>query len=358
MAKSGIEDHLKTARTEYHRLEEQLSDPAVVADQSSYRDLTQRYAHLRQLIAVGEEWERLAEAITEEEELLEANDDLHDELAEAIAADREKLAELERRFYLLLVPDDPNDAKNAIVEIRAGTGGEESSLFAADLFRMYARYAEAKKFKVTLMDSHPTPLGGFKQVVFAVEGKGAYGLFRYESGVHRVQRVPETESAGRIHTSTATVAVLPEAEEVEVTIDPKDLRIDTFRSTGPGGQSVNTTDSAVRITHIPTGIVVSCQDEKSQHKNKAQAMRVLRARLKDLYEHEQEEELAATRRSQIGSGERSEKIRTYNFPQNRVTDHRINLTLYKLGEIMEGNLDPITNALREAAADRVRAGNA
>lgn len=357
MAKSGIEDHLETARTEYRRLEEQLSDPAVIADQSSYRDLTQRYAHLRQLIAVGEEWEQLTEAITEEEELLEANDDLRDELAEAIAADREKLAALERRFYLLLVPDDPNDAKNAIVEIRAGTGGEESSLFAADLFRMYARYAETKKFKVTLMDSHPTPLGGFKQVVFAVEGKGAYGLFRYESGVHRVQRVPETESAGRIHTSTATVAVLPEAEEVEVTIDPKDLRIDTFRSTGPGGQSVNTTDSAVRITHIPTGIVVSCQDEKSQHKNKAQAMRVLRARLKDLYEHEQEEELAATRRSQIGSGERSEKIRTYNFPQNRVTDHRINLTLYKLGEIMEGNLDPITDALREAAADRVRADN-
>ncbi len=358
MAKSGIEDHLETARTEYRRLEEQLSDPAVIADQSSYRDLTQRYAHLRQLIAVGEEWERLTEAITEEQELLEANDDLHDELAEAITADREKLTALERRFYLLLVPNDPNDAKNAIVEIRAGTGGEESSLFAADLFRMYARYAEAKKFKVTLMDSHPTPLGGFKQIVFAVEGKGAYGLFRYESGVHRVQRVPETESAGRIHTSTATVAVLPEAAEVEVTIDPKDLRIDTFRSTGPGGQSVNTTDSAVRITHIPTGIVVSCQDEKSQHKNKAQAMRVLRARLKHLYEHEQEEELAATRRSQIGSGERSEKIRTYNFPQNRVTDHRINLTLYKLGEIMEGNLDPITDALREAAVDRVRAGNA
>ena len=356
MANSGIADHLKTARAEYQQLEEQLSDPAVIADQASYRDLTQRYAHLRQLIAVGEEWERLTEAIAEEEELLAAGDDLHDELTAAIAADREKLAELERRFYLLLVPQDPNDSKNAIVEIRAGTGGEESSLFAADLFRMYARYAEMKGYKVTLMDSHPTPLGGFKQIVFAVEGKGAYGLFRYESGVHRVQRVPETESAGRIHTSTATVAVLPEAEEVEVTIDPKDLRIDTFRSTGPGGQSVNTTDSAVRITHIPTGIVVSCQDEKSQHKNKAQAMRVLRARLKDLYEREQERELAATRRSQIGSGERSEKIRTYNFPQNRVTDHRINLTLYKLGEIMEGNLDSITTALREAAADRARNG--
>ena len=356
MAESEIKNHLNAARAEYQALEKKLSDPQVIADQSTYRELAQRYAHLRELIAVGEEWERIIAAIAEEEEMLAAEDELHDELVEAIAADRERQKALERKFHLLLVPPDPNDQKNAIVEIRAGAGGEESSLFAADLFRMYARYAEAKGYKLTLMDSHPTPLGGFKQIVFAVEGKGAYGRFRYESGVHRVQRVPETESAGRIHTSTATVVVLPEAEEVEVTIDPKDLRIDTFRSTGPGGQSVNTTDSAVRITHIPTGIVVSCQDEKSQHKNKAQAMRVLRARLKDLYEREKEKELSATRRAQIGSGDRSEKIRTYNFPQNRVTDHRINLTLYRLGEIMEGDLDPLTDALHQAAAEKATAG--
>ncbi len=339
---------MENARAEYRALGAKLSDPQLIANQSSYRELAQRYAHLRQVIAVGEEWERLTEAIAEEEQMLEEGGDLYDELAAAIVADRDKQKALERKLHLLLIPPDPNDLKNAIVEIRAGAGGEESSLFAADLLRMYVRYAEAKGLKLTLMDSHPTPLGGFKQVVFAVEGKGAYGRFRYESGVHRVQRVPETESAGRIHTSTATVFVLPEAEEVEVTINPKDLRIDTFHSTGPGGQSVNTTDSAVRITHIPTGIVVSCQDEKSQHKNKAQAMRVLRARLKDLYEHKKEEKLAATRRAQIGTGDRSEKIRTYNFPQNRVTDHRINLTLYKLGEIMEGNLDPLIDALREA----------
>jgi peptide chain release factor 1 len=354
MAKIDFEKHLSKAQEEIRDLEKQISDPQIISS-PSYRDLTQRYAHLRELIRLGEEWKRLQNAIAEEEELWESEPDMREEIEEALEEDRQKLEVAERAFKLQLLPPDPNDRKTAIVEIRAGAGGDESSLFAADLFRMYARYAEGKKFKVSLMDSHPTPLGGFKQIVFAVEGEGAYGRFRYESGVHRVQRVPETESSGRIHTSTATVAVLPEAEEVELTIDPKDLRIDTFRSTGPGGQSVNTTDSAVRITHLPTDLVVTCQDEKSQHKNKAQAMRVLRSRLKDRYEHEREAELSATRRKQIGSGDRSEKIRTYNFPQNRVTDHRINQSFHNLGEILEGDLAPIVDRLREASAAEVPA---
>jgi peptide chain release factor 1 len=348
MTRAGISDQLARSRAEYTELEEKLTDPEEIS-RPSYRDLTQRYAHLRDILRVGERWEALRSAIAEEEELWESEEDLREEIEAALEADRRELEKIEREFYRLLIPPDPNDRKTAIVEIRAGTGGDESSLFAADLFRMYSRYAEAKRFKISLIDSHPTPLGGFKQVIFAIEGENAYGRFRYESGVHRVQRVPATESSGRIHTSTATVVVLPEAEEVEITIDPNDLKIDTFRSTGPGGQSVNTTDSAVRITHLPTGLVVSCQDEKSQHKNKAQAMRVLRARLKDRLEKEQEEKLSATRRKQIGSGDRSEKIRTYNFPQNRVTDHRINLSLYHLKEILEGDLDELIDRLHEAA---------
>jgi len=348
MANTGISKRLKQAKVEYADLELKLADPKVISS-SSYRELTQRYARLREVIRLGEEWERLRSSIAEEEELWESEEELRDEIEETLAKDRRQLEEVERKFQRLIAPPDPEDRKNAIVEIRTGTGGDESSLFAADLFRMYARYAETKQLKVSLLDSHPTPLGGFKQVVFAVEGEGAYGRFRYESGVHRVQRVPETESAGRIHTSASTVVVLPEAEEVEVIIDPKDLRIDTFRSTGPGGQSVNTTDSAVRITHMPTGSVVSCQDEKSQHKNKAQALRVLRARLKNRYETEKEQELSATRRQQIGSGDRSEKIRTYNFPQNRVTDHRINVSLYNLEGILNGDLDALVDTLGEAA---------
>jgi len=342
--------HLQKVRDEHADLERRLADPEVFS-QPDYRELAQRYSHLQDLIRVGEEWIKLDESIAEMEDLRRTEEELRDELDEAIEADRARLEKLTGEFRRLLVPPDPNDPKNAIVEIRAGTGGDESSLFAADLFRMYARYAEQKKWKIGLLDSHATPLGGFKQLTFTVEGTGAYGAYRYESGVHRVQRVPETESQGRIHTSTASVVVLPEAEEVEIEIDPNDLRIDVFRSSGPGGQSVNTTDSAVRITHEPTGIVVSCQDEKSQHKNKAQAMRVLRARLRDRLEQEQQAELSAKRRSHIGSGDRSEKIRTYNFPQNRITDHRIGLTIYDLAGVLEGSMDELVDGLRAAAAE-------
>ena len=253
--------------------------------------------------------------------------------------------ELEKELKILLLPKDPNDEKNVIMEIRGGTGGDEAALFAADLMRMYSMYAESKNWKIDILSSNPTDIGGYKEVSFSIEGQGAYSRLKFESGVHRVQRVPETESSGRIHTSAVTVAVLPEVEEVEVEINQNDLRIDVFRAGGPGGQCVNTTDSAVRITHIPTGIVVSCQDEKSQHKNKDKAMKILRSRIYDVMEEQRHKEIADERKSQVGSGDRSERIRTYNFPQSRVTDHRINLTLYKLEQILDGNLDEIIDAL-------------
>ena len=336
------------------RLEElnkELSDPKVFNDQSRYRQLSREHSELSKILEVGGPYLQALQAFEENKAIIEEDSD--PELIElAREENRElekKIAEYEEKLKLLLIPKDPDDHKNAIVEIRAGTGGDEAAIFAGDLYRMYTRYCEDHGFKIDVMSSTPSERGGFKEIIFMVEGPEAYGTLKYESGVHRVQRVPETETQGRVHTSAASVAVLPEAEEVDVEIDPNELRIDVFRSSGPGGQSVNTTDSAVRITHLPTGLVVTCQDEKSQHKNKAKALKVLRTRLLDMAMQEQRSAIDAQRKSMVGSGDRSAKIRTYNFPQGRVTDHRINLTLYKLDRIMEGELDELIEALQLAA---------
>ncbi|HEU68056.1 MAG TPA: peptide chain release factor 1 [Candidatus Acetothermia bacterium] len=340
------------AAAELRKIEEELSRPGVVA-RPDFAALSRRHARLRELVARGEELRRLRSAIMEEEELLdeEADEELRAALREEIERDRTKADALSQQIRRMLLPEDPHDRKNAIVEIRPGAGGEEAALFAAELFRMYSRYAERRGFAVRVMDTHPTPLGGLKQVVFAVEGEGAYGRLRYESGVHRVQRVPETEASGRIHTSTATVAVLPEAEEVEVEIRPDDLKMDTFRASGPGGQHMQKNETAVRITHLPTGIVVACQDERSQHRNRELALRILRAKLWEIQQREQERVLRETRRRQIGTGDRSEKIRTYNFPQTRVTDHRISLTVHRLAEVLDGDLDLLIEPLLAAEAE-------
>ncbi len=339
---------LSEAREEYRELEEILGAPGV-HERPDFAELSRRYAQLRELIDKGDRLKELLSEIAEEEELLELEEDegMREELRRTIEEDRATLAALAREIRALLLPERPEDRRNAILEIRAGAGGEESALFAADLFRMYSRYAERKGWKVRVLDSHPTPLGGYKQIVFAVEGKGVYGRLRYESGVHRVQRVPVTESGGRIHTSTATVAVLPEAEEVEVEINPDELKIETFRAGGPGGQHMQKNETAVRITHLPTGIVVACQDERSQHRNREQALRLLRAKLRDIQERKRESELREERRRQIGTGDRSEKIRTYNFPQSRVTDHRIGLTIYRLEDVLDGDLDLVIDPLLE-----------
>src|ERR1051325_5453815 len=289
---------------------------------------------------------------------MEETDEAIRELAKQELIDlRERKEALEERLKILILPKDPNDARNVIVEIRAGTGGDEAALFAAELFRMYSRYAESRRWRVEMMSSNPTGLGGYKEIIMSIEGQGAYSRLKFEGGVHRVQRVPVTEGSGRIHTSTVTVAILPEADEVEVDIDPKDLKVDVMRASGPGGQSVNTTDSAVRMTHIPTGLVVSCQDEKSQHKNRAKALKILRARLLEKKQEEQSSEIAATRKLMDGSGDRSERIRTYNFPQGRVTDHRINFTLYKLDRVIEGELEELIDALNtHYQAEALQAG--
>ena len=335
----------------FAELERQMSDPEVIADRERYAEVGREYRDLEAAHRLASQWRQLRNDLEGAEELL-AEDGDDAELRKLVSDAPERLRELEEEIRLASVERDPNDAKNVIVEIRAGAGGDEAALFAGDLYRMLTRYAEDRGFETELLSQSPAGVGGFKEVSFAIKGDGAYSVFKYEGGTHRVQRVPKTESQGRIHTSTATVAVLPEAEEVEVQIDPSDLQIDTYRSTGPGGQSVNTTDSAVRVTHNPTGIVVSMQDEKSQLQNREKAMRVLRARLYEQALSAQRAEIAADRRAQVGSGERSEKVRTYNYPQGRVTDHRIKLTAHNLDEVLGGNLREFTDAL---AAEEKRA---
>ncbi len=331
----------------HEQLREEQADPVVAVDPKRSREVATKLAELEPIVVVYREYRRTSNELEGAREVLAEADDA--EMKELAEAEVERLAgaleELEARLHLLLLPQDPNDSRNVILEIRAGTGGEEAALFAGELLRMYGRYAEANGWRMSLTDSSDTGRGGVKEAVAVIEGDGVFSRLKFESGVHRVQRVPATEASGRIHTSAATVAVLPEAEEVEVELDEKDLRIDRFCSSGPGGQSVNTTYSAVRVTHVPTGIVVSCQDEKSQIQNKAKALRVLKARLREIEERERDRERAATRRSQVGTGDRSEKIRTYNFPQSRVTDHRIGLTVHRLQEILEGNLDHLLDPL-------------
>ncbi|HVM32125.1 MAG TPA: peptide chain release factor 1 [bacterium] len=337
---------LQNAEKRFEELSNRLSHPASIPTSAELQKLTIEHADLQPLVAKIGEWRQWSREKEEAAGMLSGGDPEMKALAQAEIPELEaKIAQAEKELKVMLLPKDLDGAKNAIMEIRAGTGGDEAALFVADLFRMYTRYIEKLGLKVDLIDSSPTEIGGFKEVVFEINGRGAYGKFRFESGTHRVQRVPKTEAQGRIHTSAVTVAVLPETEEVEVEIKPADLRIDTFCSSGAGGQSVNTTYSAVRITHLPSGVVVQCQDERSQLKNKAKAMKVLYARLKEKADQEANAKLAQTRKSQVGSGDRSEKIRTYNFPQNRVTDHRIGLTLYQLDRVMDGYLDEFVEAL-------------
>ena len=339
-------DRLREVERRFEELERQVADPAVIANRREFARLAKERAQLEETVVAWRERQRLAAEIEEHRELAQGKDADLRELARAeLPALESRVAALDGQLKQLLIPRDPNDERNTVLEIRAGTGGDEASLFAAELFRMYTRFAERQGWRVEALSSSPTGLGGFKEVIALVQGKGAYSRLKFEGGVHRVQRVPVTETQGRIHTSAVTVAVLPEAEDVEVELADKDLRVDVYRSSGPGGQSVNTTDSAVRVTHLPTGLVVTCQDEKSQHKNKAKALKILRARLLERLQQEQHSEIAANRKAMIGSGDRSEKIRTYNFPQSRVTDHRVNLTLHTLDRVLDGELGPIVDAL-------------
>jgi peptide chain release factor 1 len=339
-------ERLAEVERRYEELERLVTDPAVIANRREFARLAKERAQIEETVRCYRERRRVAAEVEGHRELVRGDVEELRELAQAeLPALETRLAELDETLRRLLLPKDPNDARNTVLEVRAGTGGEEASLFAATLFRMYTRYAERQGWRVEVLSSSPTGLGGFKEVIGLVQGPGAFSRLKFEGGVHRVQRVPVTEAQGRIHTSAVTVAVLPEAEDVEVALEDRDLRIDVFRSSGPGGQSVNTTDSAVRVTHLPTGLVVTCQDEKSQHKNKAKALKILRARLLERAQREQQSEIAASRRAMVGSGDRSEKIRTYNFPQSRVTDHRIGLTLHALERVLDGDLDPIVDAL-------------
>ncbi|MBM3702143.1 MAG: peptide chain release factor 1 [Actinobacteria bacterium] len=347
---TALLDKLKLYEDNYIKLAEKLSSPDVSSNPEKLKEYGKRIAEIEEIVTIARKYRGILSSVKEVEEMLEIEkeEEMKSFLKDELKENNDKKQKLEKRIKLLLTPKDPNDKKNVIVEIRAGAGGDEAALFAEVLYRLYTRYAESRKWKYSVLSSSSLGIGGFKEIIFEIGGEGAYGTMKYESGVHRVQRVPTTESQGRIHTSTATVAVLPEAEEVDVEIDPSDLRIDVFRSSGPGGQSVNTTDSAVRVTYVPTGMVVTCQDEKSQLRNKERALKILRARLKEAEEEKQMSEQTEKRRMQIGTGDRSERIRTYNYPQGRVTDHRINLTLYKLDEILEGDLDRLIDPLKSA----------
>jgi len=337
---------LKGVEDRFSQLESLLSDPVVLQDRDAYQKYAREHAELAEIVDAYRTYKGIDQELEESLELLKDSDPGIKSLAkEEVERLGDEKDHLELKLKQLLIPKDPLDAKNVLLEIRAGTGGDEAGLFANDLYKMYSRYAETQNWKIEIMDHHATGVGGLKEIIALFKGKGVYSRLKYESGTHRVQRVPVTETQGRIHTSAVTVAVLPEAEDVEVQIDPSELRVDVFRSTGPGGQSVNTTDSAVRITHLPSGLVVTCQDEKSQHKNKAKAMKVLRSRLLDQKVQEQDAKRSQERKSQVGSGDRSERIRTYNFPQGRVTDHRIGLTLYKLDTILQGDVDEVIDAL-------------
>ncbi|MEK4826385.1 peptide chain release factor 1 [Niallia circulans] len=340
-------DRLQAVEDRYDKLNELLSDPEIVNDTKKLRDYSKEQSDIQETVEVYREYKEVKEQHVEAKAMLEEklDSEMREMVKEELDETAARIEELEARLKILLIPKDPNDDKNVIMEIRGAAGGDEAALFAGDLFRMYSRFAEAQGWKMEVIDASSTGVGGYKEIIFMINGKGAYSKLKFENGAHRVQRVPETESGGRIHTSTATVACLPEAEEVEIEIHEKDIRVDTFASSGPGGQSVNTTMSAVRLTHLPTGTVVSCQDEKSQIKNKEKAMKVLRARVYDKFQQEAQAEYDQQRKSAVGTGDRSERIRTYNFPQNRVTDHRIGLTIQKLDQILQGKMDDIIDAL-------------
>ena len=351
---SKLLEKLKIFEDEYRKLMSKLSEPEIASNPEKIKEYGKKISEVEEAVRLAGQYREILSAAEEAAEMLdlEQDEEMKEFLNEEVKENNKKKASLEKKIKLQLTPRDPNDKKNVIVEIRAGAGGDEAALFAGVLYRVYAKYAETRKWKHAVLSSNRLGIGGFKEMIFGIEGEGIYGIMKYESGVHRVQRVPTTESQGRIHTSTATVAVLPEVEEVEVEIDPNELRIDVFRSSGPGGQSVNTTDSAVRVTHIPTGMIVSCQDEKSQLQNKDKALKILRARLKEEEERKQKDQQTENRRTQIGTGDRSERIRTYNYPQGRITDHRINLTLYRLDEVLEGDLDELIGALKSADEEK------